>query len=172
MLGWVRHLYFGFHRAVLRWLLLQYGLNDKYINDVIKITERKEAAIAKVDQQFTILEKIWAERPPAIHQVKQPAVFVKKGYVYFIFNEASNAVKIGYSARPTERLAGLQTSNPQPLKLVATVVGDTTDERKYHERFAPYRLKGEWFTLHDELRSLITQLRKQERLAKKKTKSP
>lgn len=167
MLEQVAYLYSKFHQHTIRWLLSQYGIDDKYINEMVRLTDKEEKAMAEIDRQATLLEKRWASLPPP-PPIEERPVITEAGYIYFIFNKSISAIKIGYSLRPKERLASLQTSNPVELRLVAVVKGDMVDERNYHARFQTYRLKGEWFTLHDELRELINHLRKQERLAKKR----
>lgn len=70
--------------------------------------------------------------------------------VYFIQAEDGGPIKIGYSEKRSgvaARLGSLQTGNPR--KLVVRHVQDAprghVDERDLHERFARYRLNGEWF---------------------------
>ena len=64
--------------------------------------------------------------------------------------EEISSYKIGVSKNPQSRLRGLQTSNPNELKLIFAY--ETPDkgiahflERTCHEQFSPYRKKGEWF---------------------------
>lgn len=70
------------------------------------------------------------------------------GYVYFFHAPAVDAVKIGWSADPRRRLAQIQACSPTPVRLVFAVAGTEYDERKLHERFAGWRLHGEWFEAH------------------------
>jgi hypothetical protein len=65
--------------------------------------------------------------------------------IYFIHNQATGAIKIGYSKNAKKRLASLQTATPHQLVLLGTVQGGLEHEAALHERFAQYALQGEWF---------------------------
>lgn len=55
-------------------------------------------------------------------------------------------IKIGYSNNPEGRLQLLQTGNPYPLKILATIPGaGKAEERRLHRMFETDRLMGEWF---------------------------
>lgn len=56
-----------------------------------------------------------------------------------------NRVKIGYSTRPLRRFDDLNTASSTNLKLLLVLGGDQEMEKVYHDRFAKYRHKGEWF---------------------------
>lgn len=65
--------------------------------------------------------------------------------VYLIADYQRTVCKIGYSENPIKRLAQLQTSSPSPLVLLNTLVGDRKLEKRLHEIFWEYKIKGEWF---------------------------
>ena len=73
-------------------------------------------------------------------------------YVYFIqCCTADGYIKIGKSLNPSERLAGLATSNPYGLKILcsisfATDEGASIAERKLHKIFSDQCIRGEWFS--------------------------
>jgi len=54
-------------------------------------------------------------------------------------------VKIGVAGHPQQRLEDLQCANPERLVLIAERPGTFELERQLHERFAPWRIRGEWF---------------------------
>lgn len=65
---------------------------------------------------------------------------------YLVGAEGSPLVKIGYTGGdPKKRLASLQTGQPMTLSLLWSVDGDYEDG--LHQRFAEYRVRGEWFDL-------------------------
>src|SRR5262249_52827739 len=65
---------------------------------------------------------------------------------YFIQDEATKLIKIGFTAGTGEgRLGGLQTGCPGKLVLVLEVPGEKQDETAWHQRFASARERGEWF---------------------------
>lgn len=82
------------------------------------------------------------------------------GYVYFVTD--GNAVKIGFSEIPSQRIADLQSSCPAKLERLALIKGSIRDEQALHRKFHALRLHGEWFTLTPELRSQIAMLQEQE----------
>lgn len=66
------------------------------------------------------------------------------GNVYFV--AADGAIKIGYSANVSKRMAQLQTGAACKLQLLAVHAGaDRGVEKRLHEIFKDYRLEGEWF---------------------------
>ena len=70
-----------------------------------------------------------------------------KGRVYVIGCDVG--CKIGWTSKdPRSRVRALQTGNPYPLHLVGSVPGTTQLEASAHERFADYRMAGEWFDVN------------------------
>lgn len=78
---------------------------------------------------------------------------VPESVVYFISD--GHRVKIGVTRDLPGRLRKLQTGNSRPLSIVRTVIGDQTEETDMHERFAAYRLQGEWFRNEGDLASYL-----------------
>ena len=80
--------------------------------------------------------------------------------IYFIQQGNNGPVKVGRSCDVSSRMASLQTANPVPLRLLATVPEDETlTEASVHQRFCHIRLEGEWFEPTHELRGFIESLR-------------
>ncbi len=77
--------------------------------------------------------------------------------IYFIQETGlfRNRVKIGYTDNIKDRLAGLRSGSPSALKLTLALPGDTKTELVYHERFAKYRLRREWFRYGLQLRLFV-----------------
>jgi hypothetical protein len=65
--------------------------------------------------------------------------------VYFIHYPEANAIKIGYSADPGQRLRSLRTACPGKLILLGTSPGNQETEAAWHRHYAGRRLQGEWF---------------------------
>lgn len=81
------------------------------------------------------------------NRVPRPEARIRaKEHVYFIQVGEHGPIKIGVSKSPGKRLAQLQTSHAEPLQLRAVQVGGRDLEMALHERFAAYRMSGEWFT--------------------------
>lgn len=78
------------------------------------------------------------------------------GFVYFISGPATNSVKIGYSSNePVARLKALQTGNADELTLLGWYEAAVEEERHWHQKFAPYCIRGEWFRLEGEVEDFI-----------------
>ena len=72
--------------------------------------------------------------------------------IYFIRDEATQLIKIGFTAADVEnRLRTLQTGCPGKLVLLLHMEGSEQDEAAWHERFVDARERGEWFTPVPEL---------------------
>lgn len=65
--------------------------------------------------------------------------------IYFIQTADNQFVKIGVTEDPIRRMAGLQTSTPYTLKLLAVMPGGREEESAIHLRFRRYAVRGEWF---------------------------
>lgn len=77
-------------------------------------------------------------------------------HVYFIHNASDDTIKIGIAADVTQRLKQLQPNYAGELKLLGTIpAGGRSTEAELHERFAQYRLHGEWFMRHPEIEAAI-----------------
>jgi hypothetical protein len=76
------------------------------------------------------------------------AALMAEAHVYAIA-AGSNAVKIGRSQKPAERMASLQTAHYEPLKLAFSLPCDEAQaaliERFAHVMLREKRLAGEWF---------------------------
>lgn len=79
--------------------------------------------------------------------------------VYFIQPDGERVVKIGRARNVFDRLAGLQTAHHRRLVLLAVLDSlDKEEETGFHERFAKFRIRGEWFKLSKELMRFIESL--------------
>ncbi len=87
----------------------------------------------------------FAQRPPE----PPPAKFQPSGYVYFFVS--GTAVKIGFTTNPRQRAHQLKTASPGAAFMAKFLQGTVERERMLHERFAEYRLNGEWFDLKGDL---------------------
>jgi integrase len=65
--------------------------------------------------------------------------------IYLAQSVNGGPIKIGCSRDPEARIAALQTSHPERLRLLLVYAGGAHDERELHARFAEHRLEGEWF---------------------------
>jgi hypothetical protein len=73
---------------------------------------------------------------------------------YFIHSAKLEAVKIGRSIQPVERLKALKNGNPDELQILGLLDGNR--EHEFHERFKEYRKRGsEWFFLGPSLMDFL-----------------
>jgi len=69
-------------------------------------------------------------------------------------------VKIGYSMyQMGERLRSMQTGCPYPLVAIRELPADRETEADLHERFAEYRMHGEWFRCEEDVAWFVSILR-------------
>lgn len=72
--------------------------------------------------------------------------------IYFLQEGTEvGAVKIGYAAKPQDRIGDLQTGNSKKLRVLFEMEGDKVLEQTIHEMFAENRFRGEWFHMTDAL---------------------
>lgn len=83
----------------------------------------------------------------------------RQRYVYALQAVNGGAIKIGCSQNPTARLSQLQGSTPTTLQLLATMAGDYTTEKGFHDRLAAHRVKGEWFNPTPEVLAVVDEIR-------------
>lgn len=81
-------------------------------------------------------------------------------YIYFIYDETNDSVKIGRAKNVDKRLRALQTANPHELTILKTICVSNNKkavqyESQLHNNFKHLNLKGEWFIYNSELQSYI-----------------
>lgn len=75
--------------------------------------------------------------------------------IYFIQQDQTNLVKIGFSHNIKRRLATLQTASAYPLRLLGYCVGDPQKEHAIHEELSLSRVAGEWFHYTEQVYDAI-----------------
>lgn len=100
------------------------------------------------EDEWKKLEAGWESRK------KSPSKFV-----YFIEDQARNAVKIGRARDCDQRLSELQCGNSSPLKLIAFYECNDAVNFEYslHEKFHRHRITREWFSMCEEIRNYINE---------------
>jgi hypothetical protein len=74
-------------------------------------------------------------------------------FVYFV--ACREFIKIGWSENWQSRLANMQTSNPDPIKVLLVLAQPKSLESDLHKQFAAHSHRGEWFRDHPEIRAFI-----------------
>lgn len=96
------------------------------------------------EQQRQVLARLKARK--AVQTASARKTKPTTPHTYLVGAEGSPLVKIGYtSGSPLKRLASLQTGQPMTLILLWSLPADI--ESELHERFAAFRVRGEWFDL-------------------------
>jgi len=81
------------------------------------------------------------------------------GFVYFIKEEGTDRIKIGFSEKhPEGRLKDFQTGNSNKLNLLGYIEGTYQDESNLHQEFSEERGSGEWFESSPRLKDRIKEL--------------
>lgn len=86
------------------------------------------------------------------------SIYSHLSYVYFIRAGRMPMVKIGSALEPEKRLESLQIGNPQKLHLIGYSIGGMPLERQWHQDWKHRRIRGEWFTLRNDLRAAINEI--------------
>lgn len=76
--------------------------------------------------------------------------------IYFVKN--GDAVKIGVSKNPEQRMSELSVSSNGAIQLLAVLDGGHGDEKEFHRKFSRYLIRGEWFKYQGELAKFIATL--------------
>ena len=81
------------------------------------------------------------------------------GFVYFIQEEGTERIKIGFTEKhPIGRLKDFQTGNSNKLDLIGYKEGTFEDEISLHREFSEERGNGEWFEPSPRLKVRIKEL--------------
>lgn len=75
----------------------------------------------------------------------------KKGYIYLIYDNQNNTLKIGFSKSPKTRLKYLQSATSNQLTLISYFKGTEKDEKRLHNKFKSFRLASEWFEYNNNI---------------------
>ncbi len=75
----------------------------------------------------------------------------KAGYFVYAM-QASERLKIGYSNDPKKRVRSIQTSNPDDIKLLKTILCENKQhaknlEKRLQRKASKFHIRGEWFSL-------------------------
>ena len=79
-------------------------------------------------------------------------------FIYFLYAEKANTIKIGITTNLKERFFRLQNACPEDLYLLKVIDGDAKEENRLHKMFRKYKAHSEWFTLNPELLDFIESL--------------
>lgn len=119
-----------------------------------------EAVLLLVQKKLTVdavlhFVRTWADPEARVITPGKRTIDLSEGadtpaYIYFILNQDSRAIKIGFTKDVQERLSALQTSSPSQLKLLGSVKTQSPRtamylEKSLHQKFTDLHINGEWF---------------------------
>jgi len=92
-----------------------------------------------------------------------------KHYLYFIFDEDCNAIKIGVSNNVYQRLKKIKVDNIHSLKILKIIeyqgygwkeaaCKSRAAESEAHKIFKDYQIRNEWFRYEGKLKSFIEKI--------------
>jgi len=76
-------------------------------------------------------------------------------YVYFMLAVGTEKIKIGVAGDVELRLSNLQVGSPYKLLLLVSFPGNELLEKILHNLLKPYKVRGEWFKMDDEVLDVI-----------------
>ncbi len=82
--------------------------------------------------------------------------------VYIIGSDELNSVKIGYSGSIDNLLGRLENGQvfcPFKLQILVAISGTMKDEKRLHQRFSSFHVRGEWFSRSNEIERFIARHR-------------
>lgn len=105
-----------------------------------------------------VARRFRSDEATAADRMESPPRCTHGGFIYFIqaFGP-SLPTKIGMTKDIARRLKTIRSSCPFEARLIAFYWSEDpqAEEAGLHERFAVFRLRGEWFTWHDELKAYV-----------------
>lgn len=114
------------------------GLSDQRVNDAVQsMSEARRSIPGWTPGLRRHVSK--HTHPPAVY-------FVQAG---------EGHIKIGWTGDIEARLSTLQIGTSEDLYLLALILGGQAAERRLHQKFAQYRVRGEWFEDCEEIRDYI-----------------
>jgi hypothetical protein len=78
-------------------------------------------------------------------------------YLYVLYAEGTRWIKIGYTLSVPARVMQLQIGCPLPLRILLAIQRPDAEaiESLLKDHFAPYRLQGEWYTLPEDVPTVL-----------------
>lgn len=126
------------------------------------MTKENEAAPRGTNETSTgtsIDTELTQARSPDVPARKFPrTIHLGWGHTYFVRH--GDAIKIGHSAIPKQRIRDIQTGFPVPLEILAIVPNTIISEPDAHQMFAHLRMSGEWFLAEPDLLAFIEKVKR------------
>lgn len=116
----------------------QNGINEEKIDELNRIENEKSKA--KFEELYGLNIPYKKRRNQRLSE--------KNGFIYLMVDNRNGYIKIGYSKNPKKREKTLQSEVPDITMIFAKNNCSIMDERKLHDLFKDFRIRGEWFKLN------------------------
>ena len=117
-------------------------------NDLLKYKDNNPSILAKGVKGIFFIPSLYHADIYQFLFGYVPSIVPQKGdsYVYIMYNQRNNLIKIGKSINPGHREKTLQAEEPE-ITMVAVWKASDKLERHLHRIYKHKRLRGEWFKL-------------------------
>jgi hypothetical protein len=72
-----------------------------------------------------------------------------ESFIYLV--QAGNRLKIGIARDIGKRISGMQSGNPEIIRLIGAFHGGRAEEQALHTQLSAYKIRGEWFEPHPDV---------------------
>lgn len=133
---------------------------ERNTRTLLRLAEENKAAHEALEAQRAITESAReAERIQNEIKAEEERDRAREGGPWVYFVDCGPYTKIGFTTNPIKhRLKSFTTANPFDLRVYAIVQGSHLTESSFHDLFARYRHKLEWFELGEEGRAELDRL--------------
>lgn len=116
-----------------------------------KVSEIVDREISQMEGLEQLRKQSLTGRPDATNLPSLKCYTRSFTNIYMIICKSTGAVKIGRADNVKTRLSELQVANPFELAILSSFRAPSMFEGVMHAMFSRTRLRGEWFSLSDDL---------------------
>jgi len=165
--------YVGIYEGRRIELVPAFGDNDWYLSFTNQSGEQRRVVRANSpdylsqvleNQGFDLRYVEWSDRPSKRHGVNPFLLIDNQKHwdelspnVYFLKNNESGLIKIGYTEDYEGRIMQLSYQFKARLELLGLIHGGRSEEKEVHGMFSSIRADREWFADCDDLRKFISE---------------
>ncbi len=140
-----------------------FPLPKKIITKGLEELIKREWVVHKEDSLFMpyLVEAESAKRSKYNRSISYRKEKEKQGgsLVYYMLDEESGHVKIGYSVCVIERKIAIEKNTDKNLYIICLMPGGRNKESKEHKRWKNKRVTGEWFKFDSEIENYLRNFR-------------
>lgn len=135
-----------------------FAAKGAHIDNSLPVNHRMLQMVEDEIEKTAFIAEARSSGAPRIAEVSRSAMTrYAKSFtnIYFVICKATGAVKIGRADNVKNRLSSLQISTPNELAVLGYFRAPAVFEGVLHTIFASSRLRGEWFSITDDLLDLV-----------------